>query len=181
METTSTAITDTASTETVVTHTVIASPLGGLTVVAEDGGLSGLYFEGHRRGPKPEELGTYRESGFEDVRRQLEEYFAGERTRFELPLAPRGNDFQQRVWRLLREIPFGETRSYGDLARELGDVSLAQAVGSANGRNPLSVIVPCHRVVGADGDLTGYAGGLDRKRFLLDLEEPAVRKAARLF
>jgi methylated-DNA-[protein]-cysteine S-methyltransferase len=162
-------------------HTVIASPLGGLTVVAEDGGLSGLYFEGHRRGPGADELGAYRESGFEDVRCQLDEYFAGERTRFELPLAPRGNDFQQRVWRLLREIPFGETRSYGDLARRLGDVSLAQAVGSANGRNPLSVIVPCHRVVGAGGDLTGYAGGLDRKRFLLDLEEPAVRRAARLF
>ena len=163
------------------THTVIASPLGGLTVVAEDGALTGLYFEGHRRGPGPEELGVRREAGFEDVRSQLGEYFAGERTRFELPLAPRGNDFQRQVWGLLREIPFGETRSYGDLARLLGDVSLAQAVGSANGRNPLSVIVPCHRVVGADGNLTGYAGGLDRKRYLLDLEEPAARRDARLF
>jgi methylated-DNA-[protein]-cysteine S-methyltransferase len=163
------------------THTVIASPLGGLTVVAEDGALTGLYFERHRRGPNAEALGTYREPGFEEVRRQLDEYFAGERTRFELPLAPQGKEFQLRVWRLLREIPFGQTRSYGDLARQLGDVSLAQAVGAANGRNPLSVIVPCHRVVGADGSLTGYAGGLDRKRFLLDLEEPAVRRVARLF
>jgi methylated-DNA-[protein]-cysteine S-methyltransferase len=163
------------------THTVIASPVGDLTAVAEDGVLSGLYFERHRRGPKPQELGTYSESGFDEVRRQLDEYFAGERTDFELPLAPRGDEFQQQVWRLLRRILFGETRSYGELARELGDVSLAQAVGAANARNPLSVIVPCHRVVGADGGLTGYAGGLDRKRFLLDLEEPAVRKTAKLF
>ncbi|GAA2090878.1 methylated-DNA--[protein]-cysteine S-methyltransferase [Actinomadura alba] len=163
------------------THTVIASPLGGLTAVAEDGVLSGLYFERHLRGPGPEELGVYSESGFDEVRRQLGEYFAGERSRFDLPLAPRGDEFQQRVWRLLMEIPFGETRSYGDLARLLGNVSLAQAVGAANARNPVSVIVPCHRVVGADGALTGYAGGLERKRFLLDLEEPAARKAARLF
>jgi methylated-DNA-[protein]-cysteine S-methyltransferase len=163
------------------THTVIASPLGDLTAVAEDGVLSGLYFERHLRGPKPEERGTYSESGFEEVRCQLGEYFAGERTRFELPLAPAGDEFQQQVWKLLTEIPFGETRSYGDLARQLGNVSLAQAVGAANARNPLSVIVPCHRVVGADGSLTGYAGGLERKRFLLDLEEPAERKATRLF
>ncbi len=162
-------------------HTVIPSPVGDLTVVAEDGALCGLYFAGHRRGPKPEALGDRRETGFEETRRQLDGYFAGERREFDLPLAPHGDDFQQRVWRLLREIPFGETRSYGDLARELGNVALAQAVGVANGRNPLSIIVPCHRVVGADGDLVGYAGGLDHKRFLLDLEEPALRKAARLF
>jgi methylated-DNA-[protein]-cysteine S-methyltransferase len=163
------------------THTVIASPVGDLIAVAEDGALCGLYFERHLRGPKPEEWGTRSDSVFTEVRRQLGEYFAGERTRFELPLAPQGNEFQQRVWRLLTEIPFGETRSYGDLARQLGDVSLAQAVGSANARNPISVIVPCHRVVGADGSLTGYAGGLERKRFLLDLEEPAAQKAERLF
>ncbi|MDP9849600.1 methylated-DNA--[protein]-cysteine S-methyltransferase [Streptosporangium lutulentum] len=163
------------------THTVIASPLGDLLAIADDGVLSGLYFERHLRGPKPEEWGTYDESDFEEVRRQLDEYFAGKRTHFEIALAPQGNAFQQQVWRLLTEIPFGETRSYGDLARQLGDVALAQAVGAANARNPLSVIVPCHRVVGADGNLTGYAGGLDRKRFLLELEEPAERKAARLF
>ncbi|GAA4586732.1 methylated-DNA--[protein]-cysteine S-methyltransferase [Planotetraspora phitsanulokensis] len=163
------------------THTVIASPVGDLLTVAEDGALCGLYFEGHLRGPGPEEWGTRGDADFTEVRRQLGEYFAGERTRFELPLAPQGNEFQQRVWHLLTEIPFGETRTYGDLARRLGDASLAQAVGSANARNPISVIVPCHRVVGADGALTGYAGGLERKRFLLDLEEPAERKAARLF
>ncbi|GAA4564278.1 methylated-DNA--[protein]-cysteine S-methyltransferase [Planotetraspora kaengkrachanensis] len=163
------------------THTVIASPVGDLLAVAEGGTLCGLYFEGHLRGPGPGEWGARDDADFTEVRRQLGEYFAGPRTRFDLPLAPRGNEFQQRVWRLLTEIPFGETRTYGDLARHLGDASLAQAVGSANARNPISVIVPCHRVVGADGGLTGYAGGLDRKRFLLDLEEPAERKAARLF
>ena len=160
-------------------HTVIASPVGGLTAVAEEGGLSGLYFEGHKRGPGPEALGTRSDESFEETRRQLDEYFAGERTEFSLPLAPRGSEFQQRVWMLLREIPFGETRSYGDLAMRLGGMPLARAVGAANGRNPLSIIVPCHRVVGANSDLTGFGGGLERKRFLLDLEHSAV--SSRLF
>ncbi len=163
------------------THTLIASPLGDLTVVAEGGALRGLYFESHRRRPRPDALGVRSASGFEETRRQLDEYFAGERTRFDLPLAPEGDEFQRQVWRLLAGIPFGETRSYGELARHLGNVSLSQAVGAANGRNPLAVIVPCHRVVGADGGLTGYAGGLDRKRFLLNHEEPSERRAARLF
>lgn len=168
---------DTMSTK----HTVVDSPVGELTVVATDDGLTGLYFDGHQRGPDRASLGERTEDGFADVRRQLAEYFAGDRTEFDLPLAPRGDDFQQRVWALLREIPYGETRTYGDLARRLGDRSLAQAVGNANGRNPISVIVPCHRVIGADGSLTGYAGGLDRKRFLLALEEPPADDAGRLF
>lgn len=163
------------------THAIVDSPLGALTVVAEDGALVGLYFEGHRRMPDSSLFGPRVDAGFEETARQLGEYFAGERTRFDLELAPRGADFDQRVWRLLTEIPYGETRSYGDLARELGDVGLAQAVGAANGRNPLSVLVPCHRVVGADGSLIGYAGGLGRKRLLLELEEPAAVRAARLF
>jgi methylated-DNA-[protein]-cysteine S-methyltransferase len=162
------------------THTVIASPVGGLTVVAEDDRLSGLYFEGHKRGPGPEDLGMRSDAApFEETRRQLDEYFAGERTEFSLPLAPRGSDFQHRVWTLLREIPFGETRSYGELAVRLGGMRLARAVGAANGRNPLSIIVPCHRLVGANSDLTGFAGGVERKRFLLELEQPAV--SSRLF
>jgi methylated-DNA-[protein]-cysteine S-methyltransferase len=161
------------------THTVIDSPVGGLTVVAEDDQLSGLYFEGHKRGPGPEALGTRDDESFEETRRQLEEYFAGKRTEFSLPLAPRGSEFQQRVWMLLREIPFGETRSYGELAMELGGMPLARAVGAANGRNPLSIIVPCHRVVGANKDLTGFGGGVERKRFLLDLEQSTV--SSRLF
>jgi methylated-DNA-[protein]-cysteine S-methyltransferase len=155
------------------THTIVGSPLGELTVVGQDGALTGLYFEKHRRGPDPASFGTRTESGFEEARRQLGEYFAGERTRFDLPLAPVGDEFQTQVWQLLDKIPYGETRSYGDLARELGDVALAQKVGAANGQNPLCVIVPCHRVVGADGSLVGYAGGLARKRRLIDLEQPA--------
>lgn len=162
-------------------HTVVDSPLGALTLVAEGDALSGVYFEGHRRGPSQDSLGPREEAGFEDARAQLEEYFAGRLRHFDLPLAPRGDSFQQRVWKLLEQIPYAETRSYGQLARELGDPALAQAVGAANGRNPLSIIVPCHRVVAADGSLTGYAGGLERKRHLLDLEESAAGTASRLF
>ncbi|HEX5407237.1 MAG TPA: methylated-DNA--[protein]-cysteine S-methyltransferase [Pseudonocardiaceae bacterium] len=163
------------------THTVIESPVGDLTVVAAEGAITGLYFARHLRAPARDAIGVHTDTGFTEVARQLDEYFAGTRTEFDLPLAPVGNDFQQRVWALLTTIPYGETRSYGDLARSLGDPGLAQAVGSANGRNPISIIVPCHRVVGADGSLTGYAGGLDRKRYLLELEEPAEVAAGRLF
>lgn len=163
------------------THTVIDSPVGLLTAVAEGPALVGLYFEGHLRRPPEESFGARVEQGFEALRQQLGEYFAGERRVFELPLAPVGNDFQHRVWALLLAVPYGATRCYGDLARELGDPALAQAVGAANALNPLSVVVPCHRVLAADGSLRGYAGGLDRKRFLLELEEPAEQKATRLF
>jgi methylated-DNA-[protein]-cysteine S-methyltransferase len=168
---------DTMSTK----HTVIDSPVGDLTVVAADGAITGLYFATHLRAPARDAIGDHTDDGFGEVTRQLGEYFAGARTVFDLPLAPVGNEFQQRVWALLTTIPYGETRSYGDLAKALGDPGLAQAVGSANGRNPISIIVPCHRVVGADGSLTGYAGGLDRKRYLLELEEPAEVSAGRLF
>jgi len=154
-------------------HTIIDSPVGELTLVAHDGVLSGLYFAEHVRRPDPITFGQRVGTGFEAVIEQLGEYFRGDRTRFELPLGPRGRAFEQRVWELLRRIPYGETRSYGQLAAELGDPGLARDVGAANGRNPLSVIVPCHRVVGADGRLVGYAGGLDRKRFLLALEGAA--------
>jgi methylated-DNA-[protein]-cysteine S-methyltransferase len=156
-------------------HTIVESPLGALTVVGEDGALTGVYFDGHRHMPDVTGFGPRADQEFGEVRRQLGEYFAGERTGFDLPLAPVGPEFHLQVWKLLEKIPYGETRSYGDLARELGDISLAQAVGAANGRNPLSVIVPCHRVVGADGRLVGYAGGLARKRVLLDLEQPDSR------
>lgn len=157
-------------------HTIIDSPLGDLTLVADDtGALSGLYFDKHRGRPDPQTFGPYSPSAFDEVRTQLSEYFAGDRTEFTLPLAGGGDSFDRTVWDLLVKIPYGETRSYGDLARELGDVALAQAVGAANGRNPLCVIVPCHRVVGADGRLVGYAGGLSRKRHLLDLEQSTTR------
>jgi methylated-DNA-[protein]-cysteine S-methyltransferase len=155
------------------THTVVGSPLGDLTLVADDGSLTGLYFRHHWYRPDPASFGARDDSGFGDVTRQLGEYFAGERTEFDLPLDPRGDGFQQLVWKLISRIPYGQTTSYGDLARQLGDGTAAKDVGQAVGRNPLSVIVPCHRVVGKGGQLTGYAGGLARKRFLLDLEQRA--------
>jgi len=160
-------------------HTAVGSPLGELTVVREEGALVGLYLEQHRRRPAPSWFGPRVDTGFDDVTAQLSEYFAGVRTAFDLSLRPAGTDFERRVWQALTGIPYGQTRSYGELAEQLGDPALAQAVGAANARNPLCVIVPCHRVVGADGTLTGYAGGLQRKRFLLDLEQPPGE--ARLF
>ncbi|WP_241668347.1 methylated-DNA--[protein]-cysteine S-methyltransferase [Pedococcus bigeumensis] len=164
------------------THALLPSPLGEITLVAEDGALTGCYMELHRRGTDEEDrLGARDDDSLSAAAAQLTEYFAGERTEFSLPLAPRGDEFQLRVWALLREIPYGQTRSYGDLARALGDVNLSQRVGWANGRNPISIIVPCHRVIGADGSLVGYAGGLERKRFLLALEEPPADEASRLF
>lgn len=167
-------------------HTVMPSPLGELTLVAEDGALVGCLMALPARDPSDQTLGEpvdleSADPVLRDAVAQLGEYFAGERTDFTLPLAPQGDEFQQKVWGLLCEIPYGQTRSYGQLARILGDVNLSQAVGWANGRNPISIIVPCHRVIGADGSLVGYAGGLDRKRFLLSLEEPPAEEAHRLF
>ncbi|WP_432573822.1 methylated-DNA--[protein]-cysteine S-methyltransferase [Kineococcus sp. SYSU DK005] len=161
-------------------HALLPSPLGELTLARDERGLVGLWYPDHRGGA-PADLGVRDDAAFGDVAAQLGEYFAGERTAFDLPLAPRGDAFDQRVWAALRAIPHGAVRSYGELARDLGGPGHAQAVGAANGRNPLSVLVPCHRVVGADGTLTGYAGGLWRKRFLLSLEEPAPEAAGRLF
>jgi methylated-DNA-[protein]-cysteine S-methyltransferase len=172
--------------DAVRSHLVTPSPLGELTLVAEDGDLVGCLMSVPDRGPGDDTLGAPVDGESADpvlaaAAVQLGEYFVGERTVFDLPLAPRGDDFQRKVWALLCEIPYGETRSYGQLARALGDVNLSQAVGWANGRNPISIIVPCHRVIGSDGSLVGYAGGLDRKRFLLSLEEPPAEQAHRLF
>jgi methylated-DNA-[protein]-cysteine S-methyltransferase len=165
------------------THTTIESPLGELTLVAAGGVLSGLYFPGHWYPPGRDVLGARSESGFELAEAQLAEYFAGERTEFDLPTRLAGDEFQRRVWELIDRIPYGETTTYGAMAAELGDPTLARRVGGAVGRNPLSIVVPCHRVVGKDGKLTGYAGGLERKRHLLELEAPAAMAAAepRLF
>ncbi len=168
-----------------IAHVVFDSPLGPLTAVANDAGLSAVYMAQHRRRPGWETFGARVEAAASPVLSatvgQLGEYFAGERREFSVPLAPAGSPFQQRVWQTLREIPYGEMRSYGELARTLGDKSLAQAVGTANGRNPISIIVPCHRVVGADGSLVGYAGGLERKQFLLELENPSWARTEALF
>jgi methylated-DNA-[protein]-cysteine S-methyltransferase len=173
------------------THTVMASPIGDLTLVAEGGALVSVGMvppvapqsrsEARLRQAGTDELGERDDASLAGARTQLEEYFAGERRQFDLDLAPHGDAFQLQVWALLQQIPYGETRSYGDLARQLGDVHLSQAVGTANGRNPISIVIPCHRVIGSDGSLVGYAGGLDRKRFLLSLEEPAAADASRLF
>jgi methylated-DNA-[protein]-cysteine S-methyltransferase len=152
------------------THTIIDSPIGELTLVARDGVLSGIYFPGHWHMPGADVFGVRTERGFESAEEQLAQYFAAERTGFELETAIVGDDFQRRVWELIDRIPYGQTTTYGEMARELGDPALAREVGSAVGRNPLSIVVPCHRVVGKEGQLTGYAGGLERKRTLLGLE-----------
>ena len=151
----------------------VDSPVGALLLTADEDGLSGIWFEENRHGTPPRYLppAASDTSGvgavLEVARAQLAEYFAGARTAFDLPLAPRGTPFQLRVWASLRDIPFGQTISYVDLARVVADTKATRAVGAANGRNPLPIVVPCHRVIGADGSLVGFGGGLARKRWLL--------------
>ena len=159
-------------------HAMVDSPIGPLTLVREGEVLVGVHFDGPGRALPTELLGAPEPDRFADVAGQLAEYFSGERTEFELTSRPTGNEFQLAVWEQMTRIPYGETRSYGDLARALGDRTLAQAVGVACGRNPLPVVVPCHRVIGADGSLVGFGGGLHRKRFLLDLEAGSARLPA---
>jgi methylated-DNA-[protein]-cysteine S-methyltransferase len=166
-------------------HTTISTSLGDLTVAAGHGSVTGLYFPHHWHMPDPARLGQYRDDGFTDVfeavREQLDEYLAGERRGFDLPVRAAGHPRQERVWQLIGQIPYGETVTYGELACELGDGMTAQEAGAAVGRNPVSIIIPCHRVVGAHGALTGYAGGLRRKRTLLDLEQDVAGRSTRLF
>jgi len=149
------------------------SPVGELTLTASDTALTGVYFPSSRHGPPP--IVAAGESGpaseiLSRARQQLAEYFARARMTFDVPLAAEGTDFEHRVWDALRTIPFGATTSYGEIARRLGDARNARAVGTANGKNPIPIIVPCHRVIGANGDLTGFGGGIDRKRWLLQHE-----------
>jgi len=156
-------------------RTVIDSTVGPLTLVAQDGAIVGLYMDLQRHRPDDDELGVPDRLGreaeqFKAAADQLDAYFAGALTRFTLPLAPRGSQFQQRVWVALQDIPYGETESYGELADRIGSPGAARAVGLANGKNPIGIVIPCHRVVGSNGNLTGYGGGLDRKKQLLDLE-----------
>jgi methylated-DNA-[protein]-cysteine S-methyltransferase len=160
-------------------HAVLATSLGELTVVREEGGLTGLYFPGHWPRPDRAAFGPRVDEGFEDVARQLGEYLHGDRSVFELPLKVRGTEFDQRVWELIAAVPYGETTTYGDLARELGTGTEPRDVGAAVGRNPLCVVIPCHRVIGSTGKLTGYAGGLARKRALLEIEHAGVLRAGR--
>ena len=152
------------------------SPIGVLALVADDAALRGLSFESGKHGGPPADAQQGTNAIIDATRKQLDAYFAGRSKAFDLPLAPDGTDFQKRVWRVLATIPFGETRSYGEIAATIGAPRASRAVGAANGRNPIPVIVPCHRVIGADGSLTGFGGGMERKRFLLALEggEPAL-------
>jgi methylated-DNA-[protein]-cysteine S-methyltransferase len=151
--------------------TTLKSPVGFLRLYATQGALTAIYLENHKGAPEP--VATEREDlpVLLTARRQLEEYFAGERVSFELPLEPMGTLFQRTVWSALQEIPLGVTWSYAELARRVGKAGAARAVGSANGKNPLSIVVPCHRVVGSNGTLTGYAGGVPTKRWLLEHEQ----------
>lgn len=160
------------------TFTRLATPIGELLLTASDTALTGVYFPTSRRGPPP----THRADWVQDdgqgpaseslarAKQQLTEYFDGTRTSFDLPLEALGSAFEHRVWNALRTIPFGVTVSYSELARRLGDVNATRAVGAANGKNPIPIIVPCHRVVGANGELTGFGGGIDCKRWLLEHE-----------
>ena len=148
------------------------SPQGEMLLLATEDGLAGLYFKGQKYFPKRDR--TWRRSSdhahLQRAKRELAEYFAGRRRRFSVPLDPDGTPFQRSVWKAISKVAFGETTTYSELARRAGHAGSARAAGAATGRNPLSVIVPCHRIMGSDGSLTGYAGGLQRKRALLALE-----------
>jgi methylated-DNA-[protein]-cysteine S-methyltransferase len=148
----------------------LESPLGTIRLDGQGDDLVGLYLDDHPAAPPPDPAATRADDALADARHQLEQYFAGERTTFDLPLAPRGTPFQLEVWAALAEIPYGDTASYRDIAERIGRPTSTRAVGAANGRNPLSIVVPCHRVIGADGSLTGYGWGVERKVWLLDHE-----------
>ncbi|MGN6687350.1 MAG: methylated-DNA--[protein]-cysteine S-methyltransferase [Actinomycetales bacterium] len=161
---------------------VMDSPLGPILLTAEAGALTGLHFRDDLS-VSPKEWVVGRDGGDDaepdeqvvaEAERQLREYFAGQRVDFDLPLAPEGTAFQSKVWAALQRIPYGETWSYGRLATEIGQPTASRAVGLANGRNPIAIVIPCHRVIGANGTLTGYASGTERKRWLLDLETPTL-------
>jgi methylated-DNA-[protein]-cysteine S-methyltransferase len=151
----------------VIRYSVLDTPLGAMPCVRDDVGITLLLLPRGRNAMRPAPEWLRDDAAFADVRGQLGEYFAGERTEFDLPLHLVGSTFQRSVWAALLEIPFGETTSYGAIANRLGQPGAARAVGLANGQNPVPIIVPCHRVIGADGSLTGYGGGLDTKRWLI--------------
>jgi methylated-DNA-[protein]-cysteine S-methyltransferase len=147
------------------------SPQGTMLIAATPKGLAGVYFKGQKHFPKQRQWQRdARHPVLRQAKRELSEYFAGKRTRFSVALDPQGTDFQRSVWKQIARVEFGKTLTYGELARRAGHPGSARAAGAATGRNPLGIIVPCHRIMGADGSLTGYAGGLQRKRALLALE-----------
>jgi methylated-DNA-[protein]-cysteine S-methyltransferase len=165
-----------------LTFSRLPTPVGELVITASDTAVTGVFFPTSRRGPAPTHQAGWleaRDGPAADLlamaRKQLEEYFARQRTTFDLPLEALGSAFEHRVWNALRAIPFGTTTTYGALAKQLGDRNATRAVGLANGKNPIPIIVPCHRVVGAKGELTGFGGGLDCKRWLLEHEGSLMR------
>lgn len=167
--------------ETYYTHH--GTPVGPVLLTSDGVGLTGLYMDEHKHGETVRADWTPDDTvePFAEAMKQLDAYFAGTLTRFDLPLAMRGSDFQKRVWAELGTIPFGATISYGELARRIGNQNASRAVGLANGRNPISIIVPCHRVIGANGKLTGYGGGLPRKAALLAFEAAVLAGGPRPF
>jgi methylated-DNA-[protein]-cysteine S-methyltransferase len=164
---------------TTIAHFDISSPIGQLRIFAHDHAIVAIHFPHHANAPILRSEPDSQHSSLREAAAQLEAWFAGRRQTFDLPLAPTGTRFQDRVWTALAAIPFGETRSYGELAASLGNPRASRAVGAANGRNPLSIVVPCHRVIGSDGSLTGYAGGLAIKRWLLAHENAHAQEYRR--
>lgn len=162
----------------VIRYRYTDTPIGRLLLAGSQDALVGVYVDAHEHTPALDPAWRRDDDALEDARVQLDEYFAGARTRFDLPVRPTGTAFQLAVWSALQEIPFGETRSYGDIARRIGRPDAVRAVGAANGNNPISIVVPCHRVIGSDGSLTGYGWGVERKSWLLEHERG---RPARLF
>ena len=158
---------------TKISYTRIASPLGTLLLAADDSGLRHIMFASETQSPDP--AWRHDAAPLTETIRQLQAYFAGERENFDLPLAPEGTPFQMEVWQRLRDIPYGQTISYGELARRIGNPKASRAVGLANGSNPIPIVIPCHRVIGSNGKLTGYGGGLPIKEKLLALERHQLR------
>jgi methylated-DNA-[protein]-cysteine S-methyltransferase len=166
-----------ATAQSTAAMSTMESPIGTLTLTVENEVLTGVHMHDQRHAPVLSPAIERNDAALAPFVAQLQAYFAGELTAFELPIQLRGTEFQRRVWASLQEIPYGETISYGELARWVGKPSASRAVGLANGRNPVAIVVPCHRVIGADGSLTGYGGGLERKVWLLEHEgarSPAV-------
>lgn len=152
-------------------YNTMKSPVGALLLTSNGHDLTGLYLSGHRLYREMQQKSEKNTALFQDARRQLGEYFAGKRKQFDLPIALDGTDFQKKVWNLLQQVPYGETLSYADMAKKMGSPLASRAVGTANGKNPISLIVPCHRIIASNGAMAGYAGGVAAKKWLLSHEE----------
>ncbi|HEY6565561.1 MAG TPA: methylated-DNA--[protein]-cysteine S-methyltransferase [Pirellulaceae bacterium] len=164
----------------IVWYSYAPSPLGNLLMTANEDGLTGLFFPCHQQRSAPQSGWVSDAQPFQNLRRQLDAYFRGNLRDFDVPLSMSGTPFEQRVWTALREIPYGVTVSYRDIAEQIGQGKAFRAVGLANGRNPIPILVPCHRVIGANGQLTGYGGGLETKKWLLELEGVELRHSNRI-